>query len=118
MKRVVRVTLSRSTLFLPFFSWAVQLVLRKRYSHTSVHFIDPFTGQWMVSETSRGEAHEIIIEKWKNEHMIIKQWEIIVPDEQFREFKIISNSFNQTHYAPIWGIIGVLINILSMGKLT
>jgi hypothetical protein len=115
--RNVKVTLSRSTIFLPFFSWIVQLVLLKKYSHSSLHFIDPYTGQEMVSETSQGEAHEVTFEKWKLRNKIVRQWEITVSEEQFKEFKIISNGFKQTHYAPIWGLIGILFNILSCGKL-
>lgn len=113
----VQVVVSRSTLIFPIFSWIIQLVLWKRYSHTSIHYTDIITGQSMVSETANGEAHEVLYERWIQQHKIVRMWNLEIDKTQYIEFKRISNQLKQVPYQRIMGLIGLLIYRISFGKI-
>lgn len=57
------------------------------------------------------------IDRWRKQNKIVAQWQMIVTDDQFREFKIISNGFQQIKYTPFFGLIGILIYIVTNGKI-
>jgi len=112
----VEIVLSRSTLKFPVFGWIVQLVLMRNYSHSSIHYTDPRTGQQMVSETSKGEGHEVLFSRWLEYNAISASWEIKLTDEQFTNFLAISNNFKQVPYSRFLGLIGVFCYIITKGK--
>jgi len=113
----IQVVVSRSRLNFPIFSWLIQLVLFKNYSHTSIHYTDALTNQSMVSESSKGESHEILYSRWIQSNKIVKMWDVKINDTQYVEFKRISNELKQVPYQTILGLIGLLIYRLSFGKI-
>ena len=115
--REVEVVLSKSTLEFPIFSWIIQAVLRKPYSHSSTRHVDEITNQVIVHESSHGEAHEITLENWIKSNKALKKYSITVTDEQFVEYRKICNSTKQIPYSRFFGMLGVLVHILSFGKL-
>lgn len=81
----------------------------KPYNHIYSRFKDPFTLQDIVSESSHGEAHKILIDKWyARGNKIVDEYEIECSEEIFRAILIRINQILQASYSEK-NIIGVLI---------
>ena len=113
----VEITLSTPKHGFSLFSWLIRFLLRSKYSHSSMHFGDELTGQRLVSQSSNGESHEILYDKWLLDNKIIKSWSIRVDENQYRGFRAMSNELKQVPYSRFWGIIGVGLHVISRGKI-
>lgn len=113
----VQIVISRSRLKFPIYSWIIQAILLKKYSHTSIHYTDETTGQSMVSESSRGESHEVLYSRWIQWNKIVMMWNLEIDKTQFIEFKRVSNTLKQVPYQSFLGLVGLLIYRISFGKI-
>jgi len=91
------------------FSWLIRKYIKKSYNHIYTRYEDPFTKQAIISESSHGEAHKMLIDKWyARGNRIVEEYEIDCTEMRFRG---ILSKINDRLQAPYSGlnIIGVLI---------
>jgi len=98
------------------FSYLVRWYSSKPYSHIYTRYQDPFTKQDIISESSHGEAHKILIDKWYLDNRIIEEYEIQCSEELFRAVLIRINQRLQAYYS-FKNIIGVLIYDIGLHRL-
>jgi len=88
------------------FSELIKFYTDKPYSHTYIRYVDPFTKQVMISESSKGEAHKMELSRWYLSNRIVEEYEIEVSEELFRAILTNINTRLQTSYSEL-NILGV-----------
>ena len=106
----VRVILSTARKW-NFVSFFIKSVLKTDYSHTALEFYDSNTGQYMIYESSNGEAHYIELENWMKHNVPVYIYSIEVSNETKYTILHEANKTLQTKYSSL-NIILNLTNIL------
>lgn len=89
-------------------SWLIRKYIRKPYNHIYLRYEDPFTKQSIISESSHGEAHKMLISKWYLKNKIIEEYEIDCTEMRFKGVISKINERLQASYSEL-NIIGVII---------
>lgn len=96
---------SRPRKFMPF-AWLIQRYSGSKISHNYTKYQDTLTGQWMISESSHGEAHKMVFEKWHLDNEIIEEFSIDVEESVFINIMTRINHALQTSYSEL-NIFGI-----------
>lgn len=90
------------------FSEAIKWYTKRNFSHIYVRYQDPFTKDILVAESSHGEHHKILFDKWKIDNKIIHEFEVTVEHDIFVIMVRHINKLLQTPYG-ILNVIGTPI---------
>ena len=90
------------------FSWLIRKYINQDYNHIYTRYEDPFTGQAIISESSHGEAHKMLISKWYLKNRIVEEYEIDCTEMRFKGVLSKINERLQASYSEL-NIVGVLI---------
>ena len=88
------------------FAQLIKWYSRKSYSHTYIRYQDNFTKQYLISESSKGEAHKIGLSKWYLSNTILEEYEIEVSEEILRAILTRINNRLQASYSER-NIVGI-----------
>jgi len=89
-------------------SWLIRQYIKKSYNHIYVRYKDPFTEQDIISESSHGEAHKILISKWYLKNRIVEEYVIDCTEIRFKSILSKINERLQASYSEL-NIIGIII---------
>ena len=98
-----------------FISRLICLIEDTEGSHYSIHYVDKVTGQRMVYESSYGEAHSMLYDKWIERNEVIEVVNIKNTPQQYVKMCELFNQFRQNGYSYL-GLLGVLWFYLTGGK--
>lgn len=84
------------------------LYTNKPYSHIYTRYTDPFTEQAIISESSHGEAHKIVLDKWYIKNKIVEEFSIDCSEKTFKTILQFINRRLQASYSEK-NLVGVLI---------
>lgn len=79
-------------------SRAIQSVNKRDYSHCFILYTCPVTGEGVVAQASHGYVNLVNLEIFKKDNVIVKEYELQVPDSEALEiFKFIFKSLGKSY---------------------
>lgn len=73
----------------------------KSISHSYTKYYDEFTEQWMISESSKGEHHNMTLSNWLKYNDPIEEYCIDCTREEYKKIMININDRLQTSYSDL-----------------